>query len=83
MVRQPNITPILLQEYVSSLSDNNFTVEKVLKIAEEWKQMQVHTVTISALGWERRKSAEKNLDNNSGGEAKILFQQRDKRDLLQ
>ncbi len=73
MVRQPNITPILLQEYVSSLSDNNFTVEKVLKIAEEWKQMQVHTVTIWHWDGKEEKAQKRTLITTRGEKLKFSF----------
>lgn len=73
MVRQPNITPILLQEYVSSLSDNNFTVEKVLKIAEEWKQVQVHTVTIWHWDGKEEKAQKRTLITTRGEKLKFSF----------
>lgn len=72
-LRQPNTTPIQLQKYVSSLSDRDFTVEKVRKTAKGWKQVQVHTVTIWHWDGKEEKAQKRTLVITRGEKLKFSF----------
>lgn len=43
---KPNIEPIQLQKYIETLSDKNFTIERIRKTAKGWKYAKVHTVSL-------------------------------------
>jgi SRSO17 transposase len=43
---QPSVKPIQLQEYIKSLSKEDFTTENVRQTAKGWKVADVHTVTV-------------------------------------
>ena len=43
---QPNIKPIQLQDYIKTLTTEDFTTEKIRRTAKGWKIAKVHTVTI-------------------------------------
>ena len=73
VLRQPDITPIQLQKYVSSLSDSDFTVEKVRKTAKGWKQVQVHTVTIWHWDGKEEKARKRTLVITRGEKLKFSF----------
>jgi len=43
---QPDIEAIQLQDYIKTLSDEDFTREQIRKTAKGWKFAKVHTVTV-------------------------------------
>lgn len=44
--RQPDVAPIQLQDYIKTLTDEDFTSEKVRKTAKGWKTVKVHIKTV-------------------------------------
>jgi SRSO17 transposase len=58
---QPDIQPVQLQDYLKTLTDKDFTTEKVRQTAKGWKVAKVHTVTVWQWDGKEEKARERTL----------------------
>jgi SRSO17 transposase len=58
---RPNIESMQLQDYVKTLSNNDFTREQVRKTAKGWKYAMVHTVTVWQWDGKEKKAQKRTL----------------------
>ena len=58
---KPNIEPIQLQKYIETLSDKDFTVERIRKTTKGWKYAKVHTVNLWHWDGKEDKARERTL----------------------
>jgi hypothetical protein len=58
---QPDNQPVQLQDYLKTLTDEDFTTEKVRQTAKGWKVAKVHTVTVWQFDGKEEKARERTL----------------------
>jgi len=58
---KPKIEPIQLQKYIETLSDKDFTIEKIRKTSKGWKYAKVHTVNLWHWDGKEDKARERTL----------------------
>lgn len=75
---QPDILPIQLQNYIKTLTDNDFTTEYVRQTAKGWKVAKVHTVTVWHWDGKEEKACKRTLVVTISEKTKFSFSNADK-----
>lgn len=68
--RQPDVAPVQLQHYIKTLTDEDFTQEKVRKTAKGWKIVKVHTKTVWHWDGKEEKACKRTLVITVGDKTK-------------
>lgn len=75
---QPDILPVQLQNYIKTLTDNDFTTEHVRQTAKGWKVAKVHTVTVWHWDGKEEKACKRTLVVTISEKTKFSFSNADK-----
>ena len=79
-MRQPDVAPIQLQDYIKTLTDADFTREQVRKTAKGWKTVKVHTVTVWHWDGKEGEARERTLVITVGDKTKYSLSNGSKQD---